>query len=55
LLRQRSIGASSFLIGSPGHDMVTVVSGTIRISMPSHDGKEIVVAILGPGNCTRSS
>jgi CRP/FNR family cyclic AMP-dependent transcriptional regulator len=38
-----------FLMGSPGDDMVAVVSGTIRISVPSPDGKEIVLAILGPG------
>ena len=55
MLRQRSIGASSFLMGSPGDDMVTVVSGTIPISMPSHDGKEIVLAISGRGDCMRSS
>ena len=38
-----------FLMGSPGDDMMAVVSGTIRISMPSPDGKEVVLAILGPG------
>jgi CRP/FNR family transcriptional regulator, cyclic AMP receptor protein len=38
-----------FLMGSPGDSMVAVLSGTIRISMPSPDGKEIVLAILGPG------
>jgi CRP-like cAMP-binding protein len=38
-----------FLMGSPGDDMVAVVSGTIRISVPSPDGKEVVLAILGPG------
>jgi CRP/FNR family transcriptional regulator, cyclic AMP receptor protein len=38
-----------FLMGSPGDSMVAVLSGTIRISMPSADGKEIVLAILGPG------
>jgi CRP-like cAMP-binding protein len=38
-----------FLMGSPGDDMLAVVSGTIRISMPSADGKEVVLAVLGPG------
>ena len=38
-----------FLMGSPGDSMVAVLSGTIRISVPSADGKEIVLAILGPG------
>jgi len=40
---------SIFLMGSPGDRMVAVLSGTIRISVPSPDGKEIVLAILGPG------
>jgi CRP-like cAMP-binding protein len=38
-----------FLMGSAGDSMVAVLSGTIRISVPSPDGKEIVLAILGPG------
>jgi CRP/FNR family transcriptional regulator, cyclic AMP receptor protein len=38
-----------FLMGSPGDSMVAVLRGTIRISVPSPDGKEIVLAILGPG------
>jgi CRP/FNR family transcriptional regulator, cyclic AMP receptor protein len=38
-----------FLMGSPGDSMVAVLSGTIRISVQSPDGKEIVLAILGPG------
>src|SRR5215471_4172544 len=40
---------SIFLMGAPGDSMVAVLSGTIRISVPSPDGKEIVLAILGPG------
>jgi len=40
---------SIFLMGSPGDSMVAVLKGTIRISVPSSDGKEIVLAILGPG------
>jgi CRP-like cAMP-binding protein len=38
-----------FLMGSPGDSMMAVLTGTIRISVPSPDGKEIVLAILGPG------
>lgn len=38
-----------FLMGSPGDSMLAVLSGTIRISVPSPDGKEVVLAILGPG------
>jgi CRP/FNR family transcriptional regulator, cyclic AMP receptor protein len=40
---------SIFLMGAPGDSMVAVLKGTIRISVPSSDGKEIVLAILGPG------
>jgi CRP-like cAMP-binding protein len=38
-----------FLMGSTGDAMLAVLSGTIRISVPSPDGKEIVLAVLGPG------
>ncbi len=44
-----AVNESIFLMGSPGDSMVAVLSGTIRISVPSPDGKEIVLAILGPG------
>jgi CRP/FNR family cyclic AMP-dependent transcriptional regulator len=48
-MRKYAANENIFLMGSPGDDMVTVVSGTIRISVPSHNGKEVVLAILGPG------
>jgi CRP/FNR family transcriptional regulator, cyclic AMP receptor protein len=38
-----------FSMGSPGDSMVAVLSGTIRISVPSSDGKEVVLALLGCG------
>ena len=38
-----------FLMGSPGDSMLAVLRGTVRISAPSPDGKEIVLAILGAG------
>src|SRR5258705_1339684 len=38
-----------FLMDSPGDSMVAVLSGTIRISVPSPHGKEVLLAILGPG------
>ena len=44
-----AVNEQIFLMGSAGDNMVAVVSGTIRISVPSPDGKEIVLAILGPG------
>jgi len=38
-----------FLMGSSGDSMMVVLTGRIHISMPSEDGKEIVLATLGPG------
>jgi CRP-like cAMP-binding protein len=48
-VRRFSAQETIFLMGSPGESMVTVLDGTIRISVPSADGREIVLAILGPG------
>lgn len=41
--------ATIFLMGSPGESMLAVLSGSIRISVPSPNGKEVILAILGPG------
>ncbi len=38
-----------FLMDSPGDSMLAVLNGSIRISVPSSNGKEVVLAILGPG------
>jgi CRP/FNR family transcriptional regulator, cyclic AMP receptor protein len=42
-------GDTVFAIGSPGDNMMAVLSGTIRISVPAPDGKELLLAILQPG------
>jgi len=42
-------GETVFAIGSPGDNMMAVLSGTIRISVPAPDGKELLLAILQPG------
>ena len=42
-------GQMIFSMGSPGNSMMAVLSGSIRISIPSASGKEIVLAILQPG------
>jgi CRP/FNR family transcriptional regulator, cyclic AMP receptor protein len=41
-------GETIFLMGSPGDSMMAVLSGSVRISVPSPEGKEIVLAILQP-------
>lgn len=42
-------GETIFTIGSPGDRMMAVLSGNIRISVPAQGGREIVLAILHPG------
>jgi CRP-like cAMP-binding protein len=38
-----------FLQGSPGASMMAVLSGQVRISISSPDGKELLLAIVQPG------
>jgi CRP/FNR family cyclic AMP-dependent transcriptional regulator len=42
-------GATIFVTGSPGDQMMAVLSGNVRISLPSNDGKELLLAIIHPG------
>jgi CRP/FNR family transcriptional regulator, cyclic AMP receptor protein len=48
-VRAYAAGETIFLMGSPGDSMMAVLGGSVRISVPSPDGKEIVLAILQPG------
>lgn len=48
-VQKYSAQSTIFLMGSPGESMLAVLSGSIRISVPSLNGKEVVLAILGPG------
>jgi CRP/FNR family transcriptional regulator, cyclic AMP receptor protein len=43
-------GEAIFAIGSPGDQMMAVLSGAVRISVPSNDGKELLLAIIHPGD-----
>jgi CRP-like cAMP-binding protein len=45
-VRNYAAGETIFLMGSAGDSMMAVLSGNVRISVPSPDGKEIVLAIL---------
>jgi CRP/FNR family transcriptional regulator, cyclic AMP receptor protein len=47
-VRTFAAGETIFLMGSPGDSMMAVLSGSVRISVPSAEGKEIVLAILQP-------
>jgi len=48
-MRRYSADDTIFLMGSAGDSMMAVLSGHVRISVASPDGKEIVLAILGAG------
>jgi CRP-like cAMP-binding protein len=42
-------GETIFHMGSPGDSMMAVLSGSVRISVPSQEGKEVLLAILQQG------
>jgi len=42
-------GETIFLMGASGDSMMAVLDGNVRISVPSPEGKEIVLAIIQPG------
>jgi CRP/FNR family transcriptional regulator, cyclic AMP receptor protein len=48
-LRRLDAGETIFLMDSPGDSMMAILGGNVRISVPSPEGKEIVLAILHPG------
>ena len=45
-IRRVAAGETIFLMGSPGDSMMAVLSGSVRISVTSADGREIVLSIL---------
>src|SRR5258708_25731332 len=48
-LRKFDVGGTIFLMDAPGDSMMAILEGNVRISVPSPEGKEIVLAILHPG------
>jgi CRP/FNR family transcriptional regulator, cyclic AMP receptor protein len=48
-VRKLAAGKTIFLMDAPGDSMMAVLSGSVRISVASPDGKEIMLAILQPG------
>jgi CRP-like cAMP-binding protein len=48
-VRKFASGGTVFLMGSPGDSIMVVLSGNVRISVPSPEGKEIVLGIIHPG------
>jgi CRP/FNR family cyclic AMP-dependent transcriptional regulator len=47
-VRSYAAGDTIFVMGSQHESMMAVVSGTVKISVPTADGREIVLAILQP-------
>jgi CRP/FNR family cyclic AMP-dependent transcriptional regulator len=45
-IRDVPAGETIFLVGSPGDSMMAVLTGNVRISVTSDEGREIVLAIL---------
>jgi len=43
-------GTPIYLKGTPGSSMMAVLDGTVRISVVGPDGREIVLASIGPGD-----
>jgi CRP-like cAMP-binding protein len=48
-IRRFAAGETIFLMGSPGSSMMAVLNGQVRISISSPEGKELLLAILQPG------
>ncbi len=51
LLRPRSVPKGSFIVyvDDPGSSMMFIVEGSVKISLASEDGKEIILATLSQG------
>ena len=42
-------GASIFSKGDPGNSLIAVISGTVKISVSSPDGRSAILNLIGPG------
>jgi CRP-like cAMP-binding protein len=45
-------GATIFSKGDPGNTLVVVISGTVKISISSADGRSAILNLIGPGEIT---
>jgi CRP/FNR family transcriptional regulator, cyclic AMP receptor protein len=48
-IRRFAAGDTIFRMGAPGSSMMAVLTGQVRISISSPEGKELLLAILDPG------
>src|SRR5450631_2249847 len=49
-IRNFAAGEAIFVKGAPGDNMMALLSGNVRISVDSADGRALVLAILFPGD-----
>ena len=42
-------GATIFSKGDPGNSLIAVISGTVKISISSADGRSAILNLIGPG------
>jgi CRP-like cAMP-binding protein len=47
--RKVTRGTTLFRKGDPGNSLIVVVSGRVKISVPSPDGREVVLNVIHPG------
>ncbi len=43
-------GRAIFRKGDPGHGLLAVVRGSVKISLPSHEGREVVLSLMRDGD-----
>src|SRR5258708_33837603 len=43
-------GATIFSKGDPGNSLIAVISGTVKISISSPDGRSAILNLIGPGD-----
>ena len=48
-IRTVNAGETVFAMGAPGDQMMALLRGNIRIRVPSVEGRELLLAILRPG------
>lgn len=49
-LRTYGAGETIFSMGDPGASLMAVVEGSVSVGVPSPEGKEIILAIMHPGD-----
>lgn len=53
--RRLAAGARIYTQTDPGHELLRIVSGSVRISVMGADGRELLHQLFGPGACIGTS